>query len=492
MNRFVNHKPFSLAFDSDTAEIIWNDALLLLAETGVDIHDEAARSTFASAGARVEGVRSRLDPGMVREAVAKAPTSFSLVARNPAHNVTVGGRDVVASPIYGATHVLDDRGNRRPGTLADLHAFHDLAQAVPYIQNVGSNIVEATDIAPELRHLHVMRSVLTRTDKTFMPVTTSRDLDVSSLGFAAVRARDSLAMTECVFGRDFGSHPRMVGVASCLEALTWSRPALEAIRLFAEAGQAIMLAPFAVVGKTAPAEPSAVLTQITAEILAGAAYAQLVRPGTPVLFGPHFVILGKDGARISAGPDAEFFMLASGQMARRAGLPFRASGCLTGAKTVDAQAAGEGTAMLAAAISGGAHYLFHAAGWLDDGLTISEGKFALDTLMLADAQRRVRTFELPEPGQAIAELSKSGPAFDHTGSAAIAHELGAYYRPSPMADYRSWDAWRAAGGKASETVAREEIRKFESRPMPLDPDRIAALDEFISRRSVEITRSLGK
>lgn len=489
-HRFHRLTPLRTVLDQETVEDIWGDALSVLAETGAEMKDGLACATLAAAGAKVDGTRVRFDPAMVQETIAKAPKAFSLAARDPSKSVDIGDTEIVAAPLYGATHILSEDGSRRRGTLADLNALLALAQSVPFLQNVGSNIIEPTDIAPALRHLHIMRSVLTRTDKPFMPVTTSRDAEVSTLNMAAVRARDSLAMASCVFGEDFGKQARMVGVATCLEPLTWSAMALQAIRLFAEAGQPVMLAPFAVLGKTAPPEPTAAITQITADILAGAVYAQLVAPSAPLLFGPHFVILGNGQTRVSAGPDAEMLILASGQMARRAGLPFRAVGGLTGAKIVDTQAATEGLSMLNASVSAGAHFLFHAAGWLDDGLTVSTGKFAVDSFMLDDVQRRQRSFTAMRGGIARAQLNSWGPGFDHVTNAGTQDIIARHYKASPVADYQSWDAWQASGAAQAEAAAREAIRRFPNDLIPLSHNQAAALDDFVERRSIEITRQL--
>lgn len=486
VHRFRHHTAPVDTLPADRAEQIWAAALRVLAEAGAEMRDEAACTTLRAAGADVSETRVRFDPGMVAEALAKAPATAMLCARNPANDVTIGGNETVAAPLYGATHVLDPDGTRRRGNLADLHGFHDLAQAAPEMQNIGANVVEPTDIAPALRHLHIMRSVLTRGDKSFMPVTSSRDPEVAALGLAGVRARDSLDMARIALGEGFGRGPSMIGVATCLDALTWQGPALEAIRLFAEAGQAVILAPFAVAGQNAAPEPTALLVQITAEILAGAVFAQAVRPGTPILFGPHFMVTPGDGSKVSAGADTDLLILASGQLARRAGLPFRAVGGLTGAKVLDAQAGAEAEAALSASLSAGAHFLFHGAGWLDCGLTVSRAKFAFDCAALAEARRRHAGLAEANIAAQADCLIAWGPAYDHTGRPDTAPAMAAAFDPPPLADHFSWDAWHAAGAPTLEAQAFARADAMAGTPLPLPEDRAEALDDFIARRSRDI------
>ncbi|RWB66309.1 trimethylamine methyltransferase family protein [Mesorhizobium sp.] len=487
MARFFGRSAGREAISEEEVQRIWNGALTLLADIGTEMLDSVARDRLARAGASVAGNRVRFDPDMIRESVALAPKQFPLTGRKPADVVMVGGNDPVASPLYGATHILDEDGTRRRGRLSDLHELHDLTQAFPGLQNAGSNIIEPGDVEPALRHLHTMRSVLTRTDKPIMPVTSSRDGAVSSLGLAALRGRDSLAMAALAFGEDFDQTPRMLAVATCTDALTWSGGALENIELFAAAGQAVMLAPFAVVGQSAPAEPLALLIQITAEILAGAVYAQLIRPGAPVLFGPHFVVLGQNQARVAAGLDVAALIVASGQMARCAGLPFRAAGGLTGAKMVDAQAGAESQLMITSSIDAGAHFLFHATGWLDDGLTTSKAKFGLDAFILEQALQQTPF----ERSQSEFVAPPWAPGFNYAKQEQATDRLSRLYRPSPAADHRSWDAWHADGARDAGTIAAAEIGRFPLDLVPLPSSRIDALDDFIARRTLEIRRELG-
>lgn len=416
MKRFFRTGEYSGPLTHDEIEELWGDALRVLAECGVDMHSDGARTTLQALGARVDGARVRLDPALVTQALAQAPEGAVLCARNPANDVSLGANETVATPLYGATHLLSPDGTKRAGTLADLELFHQAAQASPELQNIGSNILEPTDIDLPLRHLATMRSVLVNGDKTFMPVTTSRDAAVSNLGLAGIRARDSVEMARIALGAGFERGPSMVGVATCNLAMTWAGPALDAIRTFAEAGQAVILAPFAVVGKNSAPEPSTLLTQVLVEILAGAVYCQAVRPGTPMLFGPHFA-LRADCAQVPQLA-TDLMLAASGQLARRCGLPFRASGGLTNAASLDARAAAEASGTLTASLSAGAHFLFHAAGWLENGLTISWAKFEFDCDLLAQARFRQEGLTLARGGVARNMLCGWGPGRDHTADPA--------------------------------------------------------------------------
>ena len=56
----------------------------ILAEVGLDIRDDdACLALFKKAGAKVDGMRVKFEPGMLREILKTAPKSFTQHARNP-------------------------------------------------------------------------------------------------------------------------------------------------------------------------------------------------------------------------------------------------------------------------------------------------------------------------------------------------------------------------------------------------------------------------
>lgn len=81
--------------------------LRVLAETGMRVLDGGARDRFRAAGARVDDLMVRLDPGMVAERLATVPARFRLAARNPVHDLALGGQDMVFASVGGPAYVMD-------------------------------------------------------------------------------------------------------------------------------------------------------------------------------------------------------------------------------------------------------------------------------------------------------------------------------------------------------------------------------------------------
>ncbi|HNB29067.1 MAG TPA: trimethylamine methyltransferase family protein, partial [Alphaproteobacteria bacterium] len=120
--RVVNrYRPIEL-LSADQVEAIHRAALKLLRETGIEVMQEPARKILKAAGAEVDPAndRVRLDPDLVESAIAKAPASFEMRARNRAYDVGLGKGEMIFAATGGPAFAHDcDRG-KRPGTYADM------------------------------------------------------------------------------------------------------------------------------------------------------------------------------------------------------------------------------------------------------------------------------------------------------------------------------------------------------------------------------------
>ena len=106
--------------------------------------------------------------------------------------VKVGGRNTIFVPMYGAPYVRDLDNQRRYGSLADLNNFHRLAFMQPALHSSSSIVCEPMEIPVPRRHLHIIHSALTYSDKPFMGIVTSKE-----------RAEDVMKMSGIVFGDDY-------------------------------------------------------------------------------------------------------------------------------------------------------------------------------------------------------------------------------------------------------------------------------------------------
>jgi len=249
----------------------------------------------------------------------------------------------------------------------------------------------------------------------------------------------------------------------------------------------VVLTPFTWSGAMVTATLAGDITQQNAEVLAGLVISQLTRPGAPFIYGGFTSNVDmRSGAPAFGTPEYMKAALISGQMARRYKLPFRSSNT-NAANSVDAQSAYESVFSLWGAVNGHAHFVLHAAGWLEGGLTASFEKFVLD----ADLLQMIAEYLLPVPVNdneiaidAMLQAGHGGHFFgtDHTQQ----HYREAFYAPM-ISDWRNHETWAEAGSpqamQHANRIYKQLLEQYE--PPPIDPAVREQLNEFVERRIQE-------
>src|SRR5919198_1919461 len=343
----------------------------ILAEIGIKFRDDpVALEHWRRAGAKVDGVLVKFEPGMLRELLKPAPAQFTQHARNPQKSVEIGGKNVVFSPAYGSPFVMDlDRG-RRYGTIEDFRNLIKLAQSSPWLHHSGGTTGEPVDVPVNKRHLDMVYSHIRYSDRAFMGSVTAES-----------RAEDSIDMARIVFGHDFvDKNCVILGNVNVNSPLVWDGTMTLALRAYARANQAAVIVPFILGGAMGPVTNAGAIAQSLAETMAGCALTQLERPSAPVIFGNFLSSMSlRSGSPTFGTPEPAIGSRVVGQLARRLNLPLRCSGNFTTSKLPDAQAMNEGTMSMLAAVHCGANFILHSAGFVDGLLSMSYEKFVMDT-----------------------------------------------------------------------------------------------------------------
>ena len=121
----------------------------------------------------------------------------------------------------------------------------------------------------------------------------------------------------------------------------------------AKHGQPVVATPFTLAGAMSPATLAGAIAQQNAEALFMVALAQVARPGAPMVYGGFTSNVDmRTGSPAFGTPEFVKAAFATGQMARRYGLPWRSSNA-TASNVVDAQAAYESQMAIWGAIMGG-------------------------------------------------------------------------------------------------------------------------------------------
>lgn len=448
----------------------------ILAEIGIEFRDDpAALDHWRRAGARVDGVRVTFEPGLLREVLKTAPSTFTQHARNPDKTVLIGGDAVVFAPSYGSPFVMDLDQGRRYGTIEDFRNFIKLGQASPWLHHSGGTICEPVDLPVNKRHLEMVYSHIRYSDRPFMGSVTAEE-----------RAEDSIEMCRMLFGAPFVEENCVIlGNLNVNSPLVWDGTMTRVLRAYARANQGTVIVPFILGGAMGPVTNAGAIAQSLAETMAGCALAQLERPGAPVIFGNFLSSMSlRSGSPTFGTPEPAIGSMVIGQLARRLGLPLRCSGNFTTSKLPDAQAMTEATMSMLAAIHCGANFILHSAGFLDGLLSMSYEKFVMDTDLCGALHSYLDGVVIDDNQLALDAFREVGPGSHFFGCQHTMANYQTAFWDSETADNDPFEKWEAAGaddaaGRANK-LWKKRLAEFEAPPLDAGVD--AALKDFIARK----------
>lgn len=474
----VNPYPPVNVLSDDQVEAIHNASLSLLENYGMRILHEGAREMLAAAGADVDADTQmvRFDRGLVKEKLSEAPSGFTLHARNPAKNFRMGGNHLAFTSVGGPAYCNDLDNGRRRGSFEDACNYIRLVQSLDIIHQEGGGPFEPIELPPETRHLDLYQAQIRLLDKNWQPIALGRQ-----------RARDAITMARIALGfseEELAEKPALFAVANTNSPLQLDIPMAEGLIEMSRAGQAVCITPFTLAGAMAPVTLAGTLTQQNAEVLAGITLTQIVRPGAPVVYGAFTSNVDmRSGSPCFGTPEYAKAAQASGQLARRHGIPMRSSN-VTSSNVVDAQSTWESSMSLWAAITGHANIIVHAAGWLEGGLTASFEKLIIDAEMLQMMSEYLKPIEVSPETIALDAIREAGAGGHFFG---VAHTMSrfenAFYQPF-LSDSRNFESWQEAGSPDTSTRAnriwKQLLREYQQ--PPLDPAIDEELTAYVSKR----------
>lgn len=463
----------------DQVEAIHRAALRLLAEQGMRVLNGRALDLFRRAGARVEGNMVHPDPGLIEACLATVPPTFTIAARNRAKDLRFGGNDMVFSSVGGPAYVMDlDRG-RRDGTLRDMQDFLRLCQSLNVIQQESGGPLEPMDLPANTRHLDLYLSQCTLLDKSW---------NLNALG--TERTMDGIHMAAIAMGwslDDLARTPMMMGVINTNSPRQLDDPMSQGLIALAEHGQVAIVTPFTLAGAMAPVSLAGALVLQHAEAMFGIALTQIVRPGVPAMYGGFTSNVDmKTGAPAFGTPEYAKAAQASGQLARRIGVPFRSSNT-TAANALDAQAAYESMMSLWGCLMGGAHLVIHGAGWMHGGLTASFEKLILDAELLGMMQAWFRPIQVTDEALSLDAIAEAGVGGHFFGTAQTLAQYETAFHPPMLSNWDNYPTWLAKGAEEAPARAnriwKDLLAAYE--PPPIDAGTVEALEAYVARRKAE-------
>ncbi|MDE0834614.1 MAG: trimethylamine methyltransferase family protein [Acidimicrobiales bacterium] len=467
------------AVSEDELDAIHRASLRVLAETGIDFLDDTARRQLADAGCDVDGNRVRFDPELVMALVATAPSSFTLHAPNPDRNLHIGDDVITYTSVASPPFVTGLGRDRRNGNREDYRNLLKMGQVLNSIHTVAGYPVEPMDLHPSVRHLHATHDMLTLSDKVPFVYSLSRQ-----------RNMDAIEMTRIARGVDQATirdEPSIYSVINASTPLRYDTVMLHGIQEMSASNQCIVITPFTLAGAMAPITVAGALVLQNAEALAGIAYTQVVRAGSPVIYGGFTSNVDmRSGSPAFGTPEYWKACLVGGQLARRYGFPYRSSN-VNASNSVDAQSAYESVIAIWGAVMGGVNLLLHGAGWLEGGLLASYEKMIIDADILNMVTEMLQPITVDDASLAVEAIAEVGPAGHFFGTQHTQDRYATeHFQPmvSAWSNFESWDeGGRLEAHQRAEVLAHQVIDAHVDPPM--DATIRAELDDFVDRRVAE-------
>ncbi len=454
--------------DKDTMQSIHEQSLQLLARAGVIFDNQTINRRFARKGQKVEGNRVYLSEALVSEALALSPKSFTMVGRNDVAGVRIGGNQetTVVAPGNGTLFIQDLEGRRRPATLSDFDNIAKLCENSRSVNLVGAILVEPCDLCELSKPARLVHHLMRHSNKPL-------------IGQAATseEARQVFDIIEIAFGQrgyldDHVAIAYGVNPASplCFEPLT-----CETMIAYAEKKQALFILPGLMPGLTGPMDFKGLVVLSNAENLAAITCAQMINPGTPVVYSAGtFMVNMKNFYAVTGSPQSALVNIAGIQMARNFyGLPSRTMAGLTDAKRIDFQAGAETMQNLTLYTMAGVHVINECLGVLDSITTTSYEKWILDDELLDRLRHFSAGIDQIAVENCLDMMIALGPGGDYLQHPSTFQNCRSLYMPE-ISDWNTFEDWEKSGARNLLQIAQEKFNQIvEERQeiiLPVDID----------------------
>ncbi len=477
----MNFRPELKVLSDEQVYAIHQASLEILWNTGVLVKAPAARDLLRRAGARVndETMLCQIPAHIITGALAKAPSSFTIYARNPAFNVHVTTRDLHYEPMIGRLNCYDfATGATHRTTLTDVQDLVKICDALPNYQLLHSGAIMPQIDGVPIRATHVHGYLASVRSSSKVIKATSRE---------KILAEDCLRMVAAVAGGEsvLRRMPFTFTTDNPVAPLQHDRGQTEGVLEYAKFGLPIDVTSEPQAGATSPVTMAGLLAQQNADIISGIAIIQLANPGNPVWYGTCGSIMDMRVGRIAIGAiEMGIINVASAQMAHYYNVPCRGTASATDSKTLDIQAGYEKGMVLTMAVLGGVNKIFYP-GTIEGALTVSKESLVIDDEMVGALYHTLKGVDVNQATLALDVIDRVGPGGHFLAQRHTMQFLAAEQFIPPLGDRTTRENWQRLGSKGVAEKAHDRVQKIlaEHQVLPLDPAVESELERIV--REVE-------
>ena len=455
-------------------EQIHQATLAILSECGVRVLHPGLLEKLRQLGLPVDTAAQivHFPPARIAEALCTIPRQIELFDREGRSAFVLGGGSGRVAAGHNAVFWVDSQtGQTRNSTVADVAQFARLCEHLEQIDMIGIPVMPQDIPRAEDSLLYAVEAVVRNSRKPVYFSTNDPRITRGCLDL--LRAAGAGRWPEQAYA---------IGQFSPTSPLFWEAEVAEALMHTVEAQVPVAILPEPNAGISAPYTLAGLVTMNNAECLSGLLLAQLLRPGTKVMYASSWTTTDmKSGAALVGSAETSVCRIAGVQMARYYQVPVHTTAPNSDNHAHDEQNAWEKTMSQFCGLAAGADLVVNC-GMFATGMTCSHEQLLLDA-EISRLARRV-TAGLNVSAETIAadlirELGPQNPEYLTT-----AHTMK-WLR----SDEYAWPAltvrgpratWEAAGAKDSYQLARDQVADLaQKNGAPLDPRRAAQLAEIM-------------
>ncbi len=441
-------------------KLIHHSTLEVLRRTGVAVKEPEALEILKKGGCDVSGERVRIPENLVEWAFEKTPPRVVMSDRNGKPSMFLEENNTYFGTGSDTPNVIDPyTGDRRFAVLKDIE---NVSKVVDYLAEMSFMMCSgiASDVNHEISDIYHFSAMVNYTEKPL--VFTSWSLE---------NLKTIIEMAEVVAGgkEELKNSPFIALYTEPISPLTLAKESTQKLMYMAEKSLPVVFTPCVITGATGPVTIAGGLVQANAEILAGYVLANLIKEGTPFIYGGGVMAMDMSTS-VACYASAEFMMATSAltDMARYYKLPmFSFAGC-SDSNIYDHQAALEGALwILMSSLNGG--NLVHDVGYINSGLTTSFEQLVVSNEIIGMVRRITQGFEINEETMGLDLIDEVGPGGEYLTSEHTLKHFKENWYPE-LLSRSPYEKWQEEGEKDLKTRSNEKAKDILENytPKPLE------------------------
>ncbi|NTW71351.1 MAG: hypothetical protein HGA49_03825 [Eubacteriaceae bacterium] len=437
-------------------ERIHENTLRILSEVGVRFESEKAIEVFKNHGVKVEGDTVYIDEDTLKKCLATAPSTFEMVVNHDGTRQTLGAGAMLTCVIGHPAYIAKEGRIEQITSQDSIDQFKmSESSAVANSSNLNFAFLNGLHPTEEQQALGQIAFLLKYSNKYKI------HSDPFVIGFSADKSYEYSKKGIDLMKNFFGLQDKhvMLTIINPLSPLCFDAGPINKMLAYTEENQVCAISPCGMPLLTSPASLAGMMSETNAEVLAGLVFIQLVKPGTPVIYGTTSGATDMRTIQLGIGtPEASLVSYATAALADFYQLPFRTGGALSDAKDLDVQAGAESMLMMHTTYNVKPDFVLHHIGCMGTFNVVSLEKFIVDEEIAMMVQRQLKGIDTSDERLCFNEISKVGPR----GSFLQGRTPSMYRKEFCMAKVFNKDDpnnWQNTGSKSVFQNAREEVQR---------------------------------